>query len=57
MAEIPVEEGEKMNLMGSFGHILDSTAENNHLVLKLKIPQKLLGKLAQNNIDYKILES
>ena len=57
IADIPADQGEKMSMLGSFGHILDSTAENNHLFLKVKIPQKSLGKLDQNNIDYKILDS
>lgn len=55
VARIEPDHGHKLNLVSSLGHLLDSVSDDGVLKVKVKLPQRALGKLKSEGIEYVIL--
>jgi 50S ribosomal subunit-associated GTPase HflX len=52
VASIPPDDGDKLNMLSSLGHLIDSETDNGVLKVKVKIPVDRLGKLESEGIDF-----
>lgn len=52
IASIAPGQKDKINLIGSLGHLLDSATDDGVLKVKVKLPRMYLGKLRREGIDF-----
>lgn len=57
VARIEPEHGDKLNLVSSLGHLLDSFSDDGVLKVTVRLPERMLGKLRSEGIEFAKLES
>ncbi len=55
VARIEPDHGGKLNLVSSLGHLLDSVSDDGVLKVTVRLPEKVLGKLKSEGIEFVIL--
>jgi GTP-binding protein HflX len=57
IARIEPDQGDKLNLVSSLGHLLDSFSDDGVLKITVRLPARMLGKLKSEGIEFARLES
>lgn len=56
VARIEPDHGDKINLVSSLGHLLNSVSDDGVLKVTVRLPERVLGKLKSEGIEFAILE-